>query len=787
MASQDNTQKRRRMANPCDICRRQKVRCDSSVMPDGKCTNCKSFNSECTHNTPRGRGNKGTRRVRTEDTDPVVIPEETPQVHSGAKIAQSVSQTVQKESTPPRATTKDIVDGLLREIYAPPPDRESAVTLLLEVSRYARSLEMDLDTSRQAQSPASSSDSGSSTTAISTASLAPESDRGYEQTGEEVLVDIQKLPEHIKRVTLDGADRRFFGKNSSIAFLNAAVKPSGGLPGPRLTRPIYWTPVPWENPPDPPVNYEFPPDDLLQHLVNIYFQQINIFWPILHRPSFEKSLADGLHRRDPLFGAVVLAVCSVASRNSPDPRVLLTCEHGGLSAGWRWFRQIRRPFTGQTVKGATLYELQLCCLYITFQQSCGQYECCWILCGTGILQAQDIGALRARSPDTPPTIEDELIKRVCYYLSIFDSVSSACFGRPRVRLPDDLELPIACDDEWLGHPDERLAFRQPEGRPAVGEFFNAYIELFKIFTMTWRGAGTRQDFTGTRVLEPETLAELDSRLNQWAREIPEHLLWNPYQENDVFFAQSAALYAAFYYVQVLIHRPFIQAKSTSAFRSLAICTNAARSCATVAGVKARRAFAPNYYFVKSVFDCAIVLLLNVSGASKTGLTLDVDRELVDVYKFMEFLRLTESRYQNAGRLYDCLCEVLSASKLPLPPQSPVQLPPAPAPTKPVEELTAAAPGPWPELPMAVEDLSSLPIYESFRFGDAQQDVNMRDISFAEVDAGGLPYQNYTNIKPLSAEMDTDHYLSYWMPYLSTVDGVTQAMQNASSLVASFDS
>ncbi|KAK7008008.1 fungal-trans domain-containing protein [Favolaschia claudopus] len=705
MASKDNPEKKRRIPGACDICR--------ATMPDGRCSNCK-------------RWARGSCWYIIRNLNP-----------------SSMASSNDSNQTPENA--RDLVDSLLRDTYTLPHDRESLVRLLFDLSRYARNLEVKLDESGQSQSSPSDRES------IPAAPVEAATDD--EDSREAVVVDIQRLPERLRRITMYGADNRFFGKNSSIVFLKAAMTPPGcpttDESCPSLTRPVYWTPTPWEVPPEPRIDLEFPPDDLLHDLIDIYFQQVNIYWPILHRPTFEKSLADRLHLQNPSFGAVVLAVCAVASRNSADERVFLPCEHGKLSAGWKWFRQIPRPFSGQTVKSASLYELQLCCLYITFLHTSGQYESCWIVCGVGILQAQDIGALRSRSPEVPLTIEAELIKRSCFYLSIFDSVSSACFGRPRVLMPNDADLPIICDDEYLGHPDPELAFKQPSGKPAQGEFFNAYISLYKIFTFAWRTSGPPQDYTGTRVLESETLAELDSRLDQWARNIPEHLLWNPYQENDIFFAQSATLYAAFYYVQVLIHRPFLQAKSTSLFPP---------AIATLLCVKSRRsAFMPTYYFIKAAFDCAIVLLLTVSGASKTGLAVDVNRELEDVYKFMDFLRRAEPRYQNAGRLYDCLCEVLNASRLPLPQPSYDTIRPLPP-----SEGTQ-----WPSLPVAVEDLGNRPIYESLG-------INMQEMS---VDAGGLPEYNFKNMPPLSTEMDTDHYLLYWLPYLSTVDGVTQAMQS----------
>ncbi|KAK7038101.1 fungal-trans domain-containing protein [Favolaschia claudopus] len=754
----------------CDICRRQKIRCDSAKMPGNRCSNCIAFNSDCTHNLSQVKVGSRASPVRP----PSYLSHLAHLRKQKAQYPVSSSSCRAAVETP-----KDIVDGFIRQTYSAPETRDALLQLLLEISRYARGLEQEVETSRHVQSPQSS------TTAVSPPADDPEP---ADEPG--IIMDIQKLPDYLKRITMDAANHRFFGKNSSVMFVKhvmETVKGSSPRTLPRMTRPKYWTPVPWEARPDPVVILTFPPTDLLHDLVDIYFKQINIYTFVLHRPSFEKLVADSLHTRDNDFGMLVLAVCALASKNSADKRVLLPCEHGELSAGWEWFRQIRRPFSGPVVKTASLHQLQLCCLYIAFQQMGSDIEGCWLLCGTGILQAQDIGAHRLITPSV--TVEDEMLKRACFYLSVIDSIASACFGRPRVSVPGecDLSRPVNVDDEYWDNPDPKLMFKQPEGKPALSLYYNAYISLVKIFTFSWRNSGPPQDYTGTRPLEADTVAELDTRLDEWAANIPEHLLWNPYQENEIFFEQSSGLYGSFYHLQILIHRPFIQHKSASTVRSLAICTNAARSCSTIADVKSRRGFTPGYHLIKAVFDSAIVLLLNITGATRSGLDVDTDRELVDVYKCMTLLKQTEPRWQNAGRFYDCLCEVLNASNLPLPPISSPEIVPSklsydtsyergPAPA--ANAGGRPAPESWPDsllsLPMAVDDLGSLPIYGSLNeLGLAEMDKSL--LAGADF-IGGLSYQPLLNGSlPTMQSMDTDYYLSHWMPYLSSLDGVTHGM------------
>lgn len=109
---------------------------------------------------------------------------------------------------------------------------------------------------------------------------------------------------------------------------------------------------------DSSANYIFPEDDLIPHLVDAYFTQINPFLPLLHRPTFEKSIADGLHKTNPLFGGSVMLVCALGSRYSDDPRVFVGDAKNTRSAGWKWFDQVnvlRRSLFERT----SLYELQM--------------------------------------------------------------------------------------------------------------------------------------------------------------------------------------------------------------------------------------------------------------------------------------------------------------------------------------------------------------------------------------------------------------------------------------------
>lgn len=178
-------------------------------------------------------------------------------------------------------------------------------------------------------------------------------------------------------------------------------------------------------------------------------------------------------------------------------------------------------------------------------------------------------------------------------------------------------------------------------------------------------------FAGEKDWAQNTVVELDTSLNQWLETVPEHrmwltmlslslltndafvvrwdLRWDPSKEFSVFFQQSAILYATYYHIQILVHRPFIPRPGKPApltFPSLAICTNAARSCSQVLQAYRRKCdagSAPQLMFY--AFTSGLVLLLNVWGMRKQGQGFagDTDAPMHDVHMCMQFLKAAENR------------------------------------------------------------------------------------------------------------------------------------------------
>lgn len=166
--------------------------------------------------------------------------------------------------------------------------------------------------------------------------------------------------------------------------------------------------------------------------------------------------------------------------------------------------------------------------------------------------------------------------------------------------------------------------------------------------------------------DQELIAELDSRLNKWMDSVPAHraffrlwirhclnflllVKWHQKHENELFRQQSACLYSYYYYyLQIFIHRPFVpspQSSATGNFPSLAICTNAARSCCHVleafsdglSSLITNEVFFRTWFFKIFWLDC------------RPGLDYSGDDSVAQYLEWQEIRGCSKSKERDRGR------------------------------------------------------------------------------------------------------------------------------------------
>ncbi|KAJ7467197.1 fungal-specific transcription factor domain-containing protein [Mycena latifolia] len=799
--------KRRRLRGACDTCRQRKIRCDSAKMPGNVCSNCIAFNSQCTHQSY---------------AKPDVAKRPSPSSF-GSKSAEpsprsSLSPSAQPFQDYNGKTAQEHVEAIIIQSTAYIAARDLR-NVLLDVARYSRSLEIELENFK-----AQLSVSRGSSVALESVPSPPNTNSSTDDDIVDSAPDgIFVLCDGFQALALDHSRNRYFGRSSSLYLMQTAREMKQKHDGPNVRqpnpvrRPEFWK-SPWEKqPPSPIPVFTFPPRDLLESLVSVYFRRINIVMGLLHEPTFKKAIVNGLHLVNSLFGAVVLGVCALASRYSEDPRVVLEGTNSKLSSGWEWFRQIRNLRTDLHL-APTLYDLQLIVLTIMYLQGTCSPEACWTMVAVGIRHAQELGIhMRNRFERTTLTIEEELLKRAFWILIYSDALISSFLGRPRVTRDDDYDIdyPVECDDEYWEHPDPQKRFRQPEGKPSVQSYHVSYAKLTEILGMAQktiyvvkrgkRGTGWSQ----------VAVAELDSALNEWLDSIPDHLRWDPNRENETFATQSACLFAAYYHVQIQIHRSFIpspasEAILSSTFPSLAICANSARSCSHIMeSHAAKRGVIAHPQVVSAIMDSAIVLLLNVWGARRTGLSADPQRAANDVQKCISVLKMYERRWQLAGRHCDSLFtignQLISANASQAPATTTLKRGRNTAPSLdptvasvPLEPRTIAGSHrvsvaleqqgkpqshavaePY-ALPLSTEELGHLPVYESFDWGlPFGTDLGQGPVSF------DFDYSSFSTMSDPSQYMQQNAFINNaedwatrdWSTYINSVDQLMQSLDS----------
>ncbi|KAJ6578197.1 fungal-specific transcription factor domain-containing protein [Mycena capillaripes] len=642
--------KQKRVQRACDMCRRKKRRCDGGE----RCDHCTKHNFICTYIDPSTTG---------------PIPPTT-QAHN---LPNSSSSSL--------GSNRSYVEAL--------ENRLKTVEAFLEKAKSEQSPGVQLITNAIHR--------------LNSPFPAPHSD-------DLTFADIE---ETFRALDIDNtAAQGFQGKSSGAMLVKAAMDLRNGNKKNKAAQDLTAYEIPasipntikaWEAPAsDPPPNYAFPDDDLLTSLISLYFENVNTFLPLLHRPTFDTAVSQNFHRTHSGFAKTVLLVCAVGARYSIDPRVSIPDTPAAETAGWKWFDQVK--LSGHLVRThPTLYDLQSYCLAAEFLDCTSSPRTCWTLIGFGMRLSQDMGAHRYKQRPKNITFEQELEKRASWVLFLFDAQISTALGRCiALQSHDfDIEMPLICDDEYWGSRDSFTPmFTQPAGKPSLIAYFNCMLQLNRILSFSCKILySTNRSKTliglGDDKWEEQVVVELDSALNTWFETIPEHLRWEPDNliQDDNFFDQSAVLYCTYYHTRIIIHRPFIpamrRASNPTHLPSLAICNTAARACSHVAQVQQqRRPNNPLWFSQTPLFTSGIVLLLNIWGGSGsgTGRIHAAEKDLADVHRCMAVLGAQRQQWPSAGALLDTLRQLVAVDHplgstqatqaLPAPPTVPNVGPPA---------------------------------------------------------------------------------------------------------------
>ncbi|KAJ6508989.1 fungal-specific transcription factor domain-containing protein [Mycena sanguinolenta] len=595
--------RQRRTLRSCDFCRQRKIRCQkphSSTPDDSPCSSCLKFGTQCIYTHPvgkRGPKNRLVEELRRENASLRA------QLRSPS-ICRRCSGPMTHDDGPPRTVSSH---------STPESDTGSS-----EVTEPPDAHDQDFD-------------------------------------GDE-------LAARFSQFSLESMKTSYFGSAFAPDLTATPLKENDDGRPLRSRRRIYWEMSPWDKEAyaiETP-QYVFPPSDLISSLLSLYWTNFHTSTPILHRPSFEQSVAEGLHKTDVAFGGTLLSVLGLASRYSNDPRVL--SDGDPLSAGWKFIKQVRIL---RRLFDPTIYEVQIYCLMSYYALGGSVPQVAWVYIGLGIRFLQQRGEYRRKPKGHRSCSEDELWKRAFWSFAVLERMVCLILGHPMCLHVENynVDFPLEVDDEYWDRN-----FVQPLGKPSRITYFIWHLRLCEII-----GDATRRLYGSkkSKLLlgwdgpdwEHRTVIELDKAMNDFMDSIPSHIRWDTRNlTQGIFFDQAATLQLTYNYARIAIHRPFIhKATPELAKASLSICTSAARTALRIADTwlsKLQRI--PLYSLINPVFISGIILVLNTIATKRAGLPIDTIKEdLVLIETAMEILKFAEYRLKTVGRLRDLLGELRS--------------------------------------------------------------------------------------------------------------------------------
>ncbi|TRM62569.1 hypothetical protein BD626DRAFT_497814 [Schizophyllum amplum] len=601
--------KKRRLQGACDICR------DSAKMPGNKCTHCISFNSECTHFLSK-------------------VPDDS------AGEAECVTLTRGDAYHPfQEADASTLVAAILddTDVFFATTPPASHKGIIIRLAKLLRALQ---DAPRPTEEASDDDDD------FTLPPLEPNTEASPPASDEINItnVEVATLAHGLRDMVLNAGFERVYGPASTVGFIKCALDiraacatEEDGEPD-MQRRMEFWSARPWElTLCDDRVPLQFPDPSLMADLVDLYFRTYNCYVVLLHRPTIECGIADGMHVRHYGFGSLLLMICACASKLSDDPRVLADRRPGAQnSAGWQWYSQIR--FVRRTYPlGPDLYELQAAALAVLYAHGISSCDDTYYIHAVAIRLAQEIGAHKRRG--TTDRIQDELYKRLYWVLVVEDIHLVSIMGRPRATGDEDINLEpyIEVDDEYWS------TFTQPAGQTPGPMYMNAFIRgvhILGVLNQTIYACRRPKMPAGMTVEAWETrvIGCIDTVVNKWLCTLPSHLRWDPTQPNPIYRDQAAGLIALMSYIQIQAHRSGIPStNATRSMASLSTCAQCARNCL-------RQGFIPWPHVQQAVFCSTASLMLYVWRTRERGKECEAD--VADINKGIALLQSYERRFGN---------------------------------------------------------------------------------------------------------------------------------------------
>ncbi|ORZ22173.1 fungal-specific transcription factor domain-domain-containing protein [Absidia repens] len=413
-------------------------------------------------------------------------------------------------------------------------------------------------------------------------------------------------------------------------------------------------------------------------LVKIYFTYIYPVIPVVNKAAFLQQYRDQV---DVLPSPPLLcAIYSVAMRYTESSIAFGNCTKYPLlnSTGQRtsdaWSHKHMDYI--KCNQSPTLPAIQSLVISMQYRTSANsRWTDVWLLNSVAVRMAQDIGLHRNDQDGSLSESDKETRKRLWGLLYILDRWFSAGTGRPLAAFDEDCDetypQPVYVDD-LADKPMNPIHRSQQTNIPCAtidimnypqSPLFQAVAQLTKVSKILgnilhglYTPAARKQCMeTGSA----ELVGKLEESLGVWRSKLPPFLRitgtlvnWKTYGDESMTIL-SGVIGLAYYTSLILLHRPFIQMKSTpSSHLSLQVCTNAAiRTVDIIGKMQSRNHLLVSWSFI--IYPVFVSSLIHVYNAnSPSSMVADVAR--ANLMRILATLQLFSKLSPLAEKLHTAL-------------------------------------------------------------------------------------------------------------------------------------
>ena len=287
----------------------------------------------------------------------------------------------------------------------------------------------------------------------------------------------------------------------------------------------------------PYVDEDFGSEVVMYHLVDVYFDMVNVTLPLLNKAQFKASIPTRKLERE--FGSILIVVCALGAVFSGDERFTHPDqEHLQFTAGLNFYKTARLKMKDFLTSAATLEDIQALILLQIYVSQGVHTKASWMIHSLAISLARNLGLHHYWLNAHSETAEAEAGKRAIWMLYIIDRSHGSCFGRPLLLKDEELSLELL---RSRGNEDINTNISIV--------YVNELIKLLKIHgevmqnVYKLRNSNSDCEFKLTMA----DLAHHHSKLNKWLNEMPEFLHISKTDEQPDFILQLRSNLRVCYY------------------------------------------------------------------------------------------------------------------------------------------------------------------------------------------------------------------------------------------------